>query len=337
MLLGQVPEVDSLFDPTLLTQRASFNRVKVVDVPGFPEDLVGSSAYHLLRKSALIELVLEADPALRADSDPIVAFDRKHFCSGAPTTEGSAIANEIGTRLAAVLHTLRTGSRMSREARPEWNDSHWDFWAGVEHIVLGGGMVSGRLGQAIVDMANRALTGLLSIRIPTDPQHLPLLGAALTQPEESGCRIVLDCGQSVIKRGIASYDRGKLAGLRTLAGHTAPKGGDGRGVLSGIVAAFEDARMHCDDRISGNSVICVASYVDADGQPQPDEYIGTLFELGESVPRVLADALSLASVRLLHDGTSAAIPFAGEDRTAVVVMGTALGWGVPPAAAAMDA
>ena len=90
--------------------------------------------------------------------------------------------------------------------------------------------------------------------------------------------------------------------------------------------------------MSTSVIASVCAYVDRQGQPEPDSYIGLLYESGPDIPKLLSERISNAikstqpiQVHLMHDGTTAAASFAGMGNTAVVVLGTALGLGVPPA------
>ena len=49
----------------------------------------------------------------------------------------------VGRRIGYLLLTLKRGGEANRQARPEWNDTYWQHWAGITHVWLGGGLVSG--------------------------------------------------------------------------------------------------------------------------------------------------------------------------------------------------
>jgi hypothetical protein len=82
--------------------------------------------------------------------------------------------------------------------------------------------------------------------------------------------------------------------------------------------------------------ISIAGYVDERGQPRQAQggLYAQLARLSSDVPaalsRVVSDRLGKAvQVKLLHDGTAAALFFAPMAHAAVVMLGTALGSGYP--------
>jgi len=320
-------------DPAQLTPAASLNRVRFVEVPGvaLPPEMLDRTAFELFSARALEDLSRTVP-----DSD--------------------ILARRFGERLGWLLVTLRRGDPPSRGVRPDWDDSYWQHWAGISTVYLGGGIVSGRLGPGIAEQASRTLAaaGLpdCAVRVAPWPEHLPLIGAARTIPEADAA-VVLDFGQSFVKRACAQYQYidGDLASLRILPRRPArwtdiahgpgPTSEDVRRLGDFMVETMADtwraARARTPD-LSVTIVASLASYL-RNGRPlarQGGAY-STLLALSDNLEAWLSDRVSVAldrplTVRLLPDATAAAHVWAGEPHAAVIMLGTALGIGFPPAA-----
>lgn len=322
------------FDPTRLTPIASLNRVRFVELAGLalPADMVGRTAFELLAAQALDDLARQHGDA------------------------SDTIARRFGERLGWLIVTLRRGDVASRAARPDWDETYWQYWAGISKIYLGGGIVGGELGPGIVRHASRTLEAAdladCAVRTAPWPAHLPLIGAARTAPA-SRSAVVFDFGQSFVKRAVARYENDTLAALRILPRRPArltqlPLGHDptvehvlllGDSMVETMAETWRAASL-ADSPVSPTIVASLASYL-RDGQPlarQGGAYAG-LLALSENLETWLAARVGSAlgrpvTVRLLHDGTAAAHAMAGEPCAAVITLGTALGVGFPPAAEA---
>jgi hypothetical protein len=317
-------------DPANLTPAASLNRVRFTELWGFqiPARMVDWAAYALLSAKALADLTARS-------GDPHEA------------------ARRFGERLGWLLVTLRLGDPASRAARPDWDDSYWHHWAGITTIHLGGGVVAGEVGTRIAEQAAQTLIdagmGDCRVGVAPWPEHLPLIGAARSGVDASSA-VVFDFGHSYVKRAVCRYQAGSLSELRLLPRQPArlpkvPPGSDptpeqtrhlGEQLVATMAETWRAARM-ADPAVSSTIVASLASYV-RDGQPLARQGGGYayLLSLSENLAAWLAARLSDTlgqgiTVRLLHDGTAAATAFAGEPHAAVIMLGTSLGVGFPPA------
>jgi hypothetical protein len=333
----------------------SFNRARLVELRGIQVDpeILGKNGYELLSASALRLLLLAAQEELALEPtapDLLRQFDR---CFDYAATRPCAmqIARRYGRRLGYLLLMLQRGGAGNRQARPEWTDAHWEFWKGLRHVWLGGGMVAGALGQHAVAAALELLAenGAPRLDLVVSPHaaYLPLVGLARSAPQSAGAMLVFDFGQTSIKRGLASYGGGQLSTLDRLppvpsvcedifqTEHTLEEAmARWQRMLVLMAESWDNARLSRPAAI-GVSLSCYL----IDGHPSSRDWscYGSLrllsphlmsymqaeiaARLGEPLPLVLR-----------HDGTAAAAAYAGAEDTLVMTLGTAIGSGFPPPA-----
>jgi hypothetical protein len=351
-------------DPAALTPVASLNRVQFAELTGLslPPEMIGKTAYELLSARALADLALECADAFGlvegGAERPAMITQRldQAIVEGAPTARAAAdaVARQFGERIGWLLVTLRRGDPASRLARPDWDDSYWRHWANISTVYLGGGVAGGQIGPQLVEHASGTLAAAgmadCSIRLAEWPSLLPLIGAARMAPPETDTMVVLDFGQTLVKRGIAGYQAGDLARLSVLPAlpaHTIGLRGSPEALVDGVqrlgvgisetVAEVWRSAGDMESHVIPVILASVASYF-RDGQPlarQGGPY-AALLDLSENLEDWLSARLSLTlqrpmRVRLLHDGTAAAQAMAGERDAAVITFGTALGVGFPSA------
>lgn len=348
-------------DPLRLTPAASINRVVLVDLPGIalPDEVRGKRAYDLLSTRAVSQYVLDHGADLGLPPNGVAAGDLPRFLDHCFQSPDAAVrqaaeqaAGEFGLRLAWVLATLKHGYLASRVTRPDWDDSYWDHWASIQRVWMGGGLMSGDLGRAVARRAVERLAdwGVSDLDVQAAPhaQLLPLIGCARCAPSESTAALVFDFGQSYVKRACAIYEGGMLAALRllpfvSLDVHTAKPSqdpGDQARALAGEMAACIAGAwglVYGRGLLPAPLVQCsVAAYM-VDGHPadyQGGGYISLRLVADNAADWLAADVSDRVrqpvAVGLIHDGTAAARALAGQVRSAVIMMGTALGVGFPP-------
>jgi len=342
------------------------NRVRIMDLPGvaLEPEVRGRTAADLLSTAALAERLRPDAVALglsaQAAAEPahlVRAFDG---CFVAEDPVCRALAEQhadcFGRFLGYLLVTLRRGDVPNRQARAEWDDTYWAHWAAVRRVVLGGGICSGHLGRRVARSAAALLaehsTPGLTLHLAAYPAHLPLIGAARSAPASCRVAVVLDCGHSAIKRGCAVYEAGTLVALRLLPSLAAPAAGDTaeprerqalrRATHLGDLLAdtWHAARGLALPRASVG-VVSVATYTRED-HPLPGQggLYGPLQALDQNAAAWLTHTVSARvgeplAVRLLHDGTAAAQAMGPADRSATLLLGTALGVGFAPRRASL--
>lgn len=333
------------------------NQVRIIDLPGLnlPDWVKGKTGFQLLSSYALRqrvaakakELQLSAnDPDLLPQFDHCLTAVSPQICTAAET-----IAVDYGRALAYLLLTLKRGDVINQQARPEWQAQHWAFWQQIKVVWLGGGLLSGHLGQSAVPIARDLIhaSGLPEFQLHLAPngRHLPLLGVARTAPVGTSAMLLFDFGQTAVKRAVAHYGADRLSQLSLLPSVPPPC----EDVLHPSLEPAEIARFAdwlvglivetwretavSYPGLSYHVAASMACYL-LDGQPREEDVgcYGRLQHLAPNLTIFLTDQLSQrlgepAVVQLWHDGTAAALCFAEEVDSAVLTCGTAIGVGFP--------
>jgi hypothetical protein len=359
---------------------ASINRVSIIDLPGQRVDdaVRGQQAYHLLSVPAMIRYAqqhadaLDLPPRYR-DADPELPLlrrelplwldDRLKDPNPNLRSAATALAERLGRNLGYLLATLHRGDAVNRAARTEWTDAEWSAWGAVKHVWMGGGVMSGDLGDEMLVHARAVLaeTGCAEALTVTKtglPRHMAILGAARYLPRLGGAggsqhALALDLGQTSVKRAILSFEQDTLTRVTWLPTlpvvwpwHSSPDAGhaiDAREVLDFVVETLCAGLQEAAERgveVDAEGVMSIAAYVDG-GRLLGNGIYARMQQLADDVRPLLTDGVAALCGRriritILHDGTAAAAVHAGELQvpSAVIVVGTALGVGFPPPSAA---
>jgi hypothetical protein len=339
----------------------SLNRVYIADLPGFdlPDQLKGKTAYDLVSSQALTRLIRQHQARLQIDADledyaARLAFDQC-LTSDNPSIQAAAeeVAYTVGRYLGYVLLTVKRGDAVNRAARPEWGFSQWGHWAGIQRVWLGGGLVSGNLGPRLAQHAAATVRADgwkdFTIRVSLFGAFLPLVGAARHIPAGNDTGLVLDFGGTMIKRARVRLAEDQLAALHCLSslaarwdvGHTFDDTSPAQAKqliqrMASIIGATWREVQQMSGTWPGNTIpVSLAAYV-RDGQPLSTQGGGYALTnlVTDNLEMELAGRVSAAldrriQIKLLHDGTAAATTYGGEQNTAVIMLGTALGTGFP--------
>ena len=342
------------FDPLNLTADASLNQV-VTGAAGGP-GVAGLRAGLTCSRDALLALAaghgLAGLPADRlADGLASAVADPATHAGRA----AAATLAEFGRRLGALIATLRDPATPGKQGRTLVRRACLAYWLEVDSIWLGGGLLAGRCGPAILAAAQAAAsTAVRPCRLALTPQPAlaPLLGAARHAPagragEVTAVTVVADLGHTSIKTAIAERAGAALTGLRLLEPCAAPSGPLPSGlppygrpppgeVHEAVAAALSRAAKRAAEVTARPGpvrvIASVASYVHA-GVPLDDGrgIYGTLAgQLAWLRARVEAAASADATVTFIHDGTAAAAT-ARALRSGTITAGTWLGGGFRPA------
>ncbi|MCI0712491.1 MAG: hypothetical protein L0154_20210 [Chloroflexi bacterium] len=209
------------------------------------------------------------------------------------------------------------------------------YWHGVENIWLGGGLVSGKMGPLVVEIAN-AQQNLVQFHLAPYPQHLPLIGIARYAPPSIRQALVFDFGGTNIKCGRAIYVDDGLAEMEALPflpprflavtqENIAPEAV--QPLLQFIV------NVVCE-RWRGEEFIGIAISTHMHNkQPISRGGYGDLRMLSERVIEVVQGEIVQAigqpvAFEWEHDGTAAAAAYTHLPNSAAITFGTAIGGAV---------
>jgi hypothetical protein len=328
------------FDPLNLTADASLNQV-VIGAAGGP-GVAGLRAGLTCSRDAL--LALAAGHGLAGLPGDRLADGLASAVADPATHAGRAAAAtlaEFGRRLGALIATLRDPATPGKQGRTLVRRACLAYWLEVDSIWLGGGLLAGQCGPAILAAVQAAAsTAVRPGRLALTPQPAlaPLLGAArhASAAGSQEITVVADLGHTSIKTAIADRDATTLIGLRLLETCAAPSGRPPAEVHEAVAAALSRAAQRAAEATARPGpvrvIASVASYVHA-GVPLDDGrgIYGTLAgQLAWLRGRIEAAAGADAAVTFIHDGTAAAAT-AGALSSGTITAGTWLGGGFRPA------
>jgi hypothetical protein len=342
-----------------VTPEMSLNRVVIAGLPGmqYSERVIGKTAYDLLSARTLTGMVkLRLDalkiPRTLADHEILLAYDLTLLKGSDEVLKvGQEIAKEMGENLDYVLLTLKRGDEINRLARPEWSNRHWETWKQINRVYLGGGLVSGALGEQMVGWAQEIVSanGIKDLEITRAPfgAVLPLLGSACVLPAYTKTSLVFDFGGSRIKRGAVGLKDGEIVELQLLPFLQTPwenirrdsnPFSKGSNIIMGMLEIIADTwNMVPKNRESMSRILPVSMAAHMqEGKlfaAQRGIYTQTLrvtHDLEKTLSRSISAILGEdTSIHLSHDGSAAANVYSGERSIAVITLGTALGIGFP--------
>lgn len=330
----------------------SLNRARLVELPGVAgvDALLGRSASDLLSAAGVTSLVRATADRLALDPDAPDVLRALDATFDDPQTRPAAlaVAEAVGRRLGAVLLMLWRGDAANRAARPEWSEAHWATWRAMRRVVVGGGLVAGRLGEAAVPAAAAFLAAAgCPVTVERSPygDAIALVGLARHAPGDTDHMLLFDFGHTAVKHGLAIYRDGALVGVQRRPSrpppcevgwpeHTGPHWAQQRWErMADAIAAAWAAEIATGRGARVAVGLCLASHLQ-DGHPvgQDRGCYTILQELGPHLATFVRDDLaarlgSFRSLALLHDGLAAASTCAGEPHTVVLTLGTAIGVG----------
>lgn len=343
------------FDPRHLTPgSASLNRVRIVDLPDAPPEVLGKTGYELLSvkylreqmQAHLAELDLSPEKLPPDERDWPVLLNRCALSSNAQVRQAAeGITRQFGRNIGYLLRTLKRGNPA---ARPEWDKAAWEHWRAVKLVILGGGLTQSALGQRLIE--NAISVFLEAGEMPPTLRHssygsmLPLIGAARYVPAGCDMALVVDFGGSFVKRARAVYQNGMLFELQCLESvatqhFTAEESQQLFDFMVTTIAETWRSLPHTrtEYRFSDMIPVSLASYIDRDGQPSilPGSPFAAMRILVDNVQDGLSQAVSeqvgqSVQVMLIHDGTAAASGHDTEGNSATIMLGTAIGIGYKP-------
>lgn len=338
-----------------LTSNCSLNKVKIDKLPlyGVEDEIEGKSVKEIFGAGIIIEDIIENAEQLHIIVEDYIKMDLPKIL-GERLHQGNAcaeaMAKKYGERLGMLLLVLKTSLKENRQARKDWNDSEWEYWANIKNVIFAGGLASGYLGKYLIDTARTvfARAGVKSYNIirNENSSKIGALGCLTEVMDDDKVHILFDLGQTKIKRVISIEEDNEtklieLESRKSINMEWKVEDYDERVrqanelheyLVNLIVETYKEAEKY--GKVGWEIVISIASYV-IDGQINKDRGgYAKLCELGDNYAGILAHALeSILStnimIQLVHDGTAVALYYKNYDDAVCITMGTALGVGFP--------
>ena len=145
-----------------LDENCSINKVVLAKLPveGIEDELKGEKAGYILNTKTILNEIKDRSKELNINLDRVSDFDltkevADRFMDADEQVRECAfsIARKYGHRLGLILLTLKTGLKENREARPEWTDECWDYWAHLDRVILAGGLTNAIFGEKLKTFA----------------------------------------------------------------------------------------------------------------------------------------------------------------------------------------
>jgi hypothetical protein len=349
----------ALFDPSQLDPKASLNRSKILALPGVevPGEWVGKSGFEVASAKALSRLIRERADALELTHAELTLPDRDlppclNLRLGSASTGVARAANEIAREFISgvgylVLSLTRSYST-GLAIEDEWEREYRKHWGTIRTIVFGGGLLSGRLGARFTERLSDFWAAQkfppMKFAVAPSSNLLALIGAGRSVEDGDKAVLAFDFGGSFVKRALFSPYMTILRPLATPAVKDECNEDELRAVgqmlfdfMAGTIGMTWLKECDAGGRtISRVIPVSVASYM---YRGQPIERQGGPYSMLNRVSADVSKAMSQAvsarvgtdvEIRLMHDGTAAAMGFAGLANAAVITLGSALGVGFPP-------
>jgi hypothetical protein len=278
--------------------------------------------------------------------------------------EAIRIARKYGSRLGMFFLVLKTGLYENRAAREDWDDEHWEYWANIDTVYLAGGLAAGRMGEymfmVVKEMFEKANVPMYNIVRNTNSSEMGAKGCLTVLEDDNDVHILFDFGQTKIKRLIAvrryykdneedtaddSFDKEytliKLPSIKSINMDWYVEDVKERRrqaeelhkyIVENIVNTYNEALQYGD--IRWEIIISIASYV-KEGRINSDRSgYAKLCMLSPNYAGYLANVLEdrlnrKIIIKLVHDGTAAALYYKGAKNSVCITVGTAFGVGFP--------
>lgn len=361
----QNPFLHRVSDPNTsdyLTSNCSINRIRLAKLPiyGVDDEIEGLTVKEFFSTKLVIEEIKKNAGALKIDLDsvhekklPRILAKRLDGEDESAAAEALRITKKFGNRLGLLFLALKEGDSENRAAREDWTDEHWEYWAQISDIILVGGLASGKLGEILKKQVYYvfSLRNIVpyNIHLYDNSSYVGVLGCATQISAADGVNVVMDFGQTSIKRCIVTKSSGEITEIKTLDSYPSKymdwempsdeeKLRQAKKLHKYLIKAIEDtyntAKTLTKAEPNSEIVISIASYV-IDGALNAERSgYAKLCSLGANYAECLWWDLSGSLrkdviVKLIHDGTAMALNFSDRKNTVCMSLGSYFGVGFP--------
>lgn len=344
-----------------VTFRCSLNRAVLAKLPvrGVEDGIEGLCFSDIFSTPLIVEEIRRLSRSYRIDLSDIPDSRLPMILNSALVSEdirynqlAERVIRKFGNRLGMLFLALRRGEEENRLARPDWDESCWDYWHNVGTLILTGGLASSMLGRRfkeqvhyVFDMAGEKP---YNIMLYDNGAYLGVMGVAQRLMRGGSPALVLDLGHTNFKRAVVRLEGGMISGFSPFESlpskymrsrfdsdeeRIAEASALNRYVVHTIVSTYREAVQAT--QLSDHILISIANYTHS-GRLNPIRGgFSKLCSLGtDNYAAVLEEILSGElrrdiKVSLVHDATATALYFADVPDSVCVTLGTAFGVGFP--------
>lgn len=339
-----------------LTENCSLNKVRFAKLPlyGIEDEMEGKKMSELFGAGIIMDEIEKNATALGIDLAKYAKIDLPKVLDEKieeGNIEALRIVRKFGNRLGMFLLLLKTGLPENRVVREDWNDEHWEYWANIETIYLVGGIANGRMCDYMLDvvreMFEKANVPMYNIVRNTNSSEIGAKGCLAQIEDADEVQILFDFGQTMMKRLIAvrdsdeEYSLIKLPSKKSIHMDWYVEDDTERRrqaeelhqyIVESILETYKEAMQY--GSVGWEIVISIASYVKDGEIYDARSGYAKLCTLSDNYAGYLAASLELKldrsiMVKLIHDGTAAALYFKGAKNAVCITAGTAFGVGFP--------
>lgn len=340
-----------------LTSTCSLNKAILKKLPlyGIDDSIEGKSFRDIFSTQLVIDEIKELADVYGVDISGLEDYMLPHILDKALVSDdvkfnqlASRVATKFGNRLGLLLLTLRLGEKENRDARPDWDDRHWEYYAQLDTIIFVGGLASSMLGRRFKEriqfVFDAAGAKPYNIMLFDNATYVGAMGCSLLM-EDNTTSLVFDFGHTNLKRCVITKGRGEIVEFTALDSikskfvHSKLRDDEDAWETAlmlhkHLVKVIVDAYKRCCDKfvLSDRIFISIANY-NAGGQLNSERGgYSKLTELGKDYAKILTEDLSgslhkRVKVKLVHDGTATALYFTEIENAVCLSLGTAFGVG----------
>lgn len=346
-----------------LSSNVSINKLVIQKMPTdkVKQDIQGKSALDIFSTDLFIKEIKKNSRELKLDLSQIEEKMLPQYLGKCLENNDSDVLNQaqkivkmFGERLGVILLTLKKGERENRIKRNDWNDEHWDYWKnGIKNVIFVGGLASSILGKNLKYYVEKVFNEVneepYNIILTSDSSNVGIRGCTeyIDIKKEGVKYLILDCGQTFIKRSYVTFNQDKILDINKLDKVSSKyvqwefeniEDEKVEAVLLSryiIDTIYDTIRIldESSDSIGDDIVISIANYV-KNGLFADRGGYGKLRLIADDYEKYLSDKLfekfkRKFKVTLIHDGTAMAAAFRNYSDSICVSLGTAFGVGFP--------
>lgn len=346
-----------------LCSNVSINKLLIQKMPTdkVTQNLQGKSALDIFSTELFIREIKKHSRELKLNLSELEEKKLPQYLGKCLESSDSDVRNEaqnivrsFGERFGVILLTLKKGEKENRLKRNDWNDEHWDYWKdGIKNIILVGGLSSSILGKNLKHYAEKVFIDVneepYNIILTSDSSNAGIRGCTeyINEKKEGLKYLILDCGQTFIKRSYVTFTKEKILNINKLDKVPSKyvtwefENVDDEkkeavllseyllGTIQSTIRTLDESA----DSVGEDIVISIANYVrhglfaDRGGYGKlklvTDDYEKYLsYKLYDKFKRKF-------KITLVHDGTAMAAAFCNYQDSVCISLGTAFGVGFP--------